>query len=106
MMKYLEFLGQLEDTIRTGRPVFAFFFREESVQCRMIANKLARLLKKHPEVSAFAVDLEKHPTAAGEFLAYTVPTVSIFVGGKPVLKRSEDIILPEIDAKLRAAAGV
>ena len=104
-MRYLEYLGELEELIHTGRPVFVFFFREESLDCRLLAKKLARLLKKYPEVASYAVDLDKHPTAAGEFLAYTVPTVSIYVNGKPMLKRSDDITLPELDAKLRVAVG-
>ncbi|GAB4224284.1 MAG: hypothetical protein Kow009_15990 [Spirochaetales bacterium] len=100
-MRYVEFLNDLEDEIHSHRPVLAFFYREESELCRVLYKRVARVARKYSGVSSFVVDLERHPTAAGEFLAYSVPTLILFYRGKPVYMRREDIDLPELEQRLQ-----
>ncbi|MFQ3620036.1 MAG: thioredoxin family protein [Spirochaetales bacterium] len=105
-MRYLEFLNVLEEEIHSFKPVLAFFYREESELCRILYKKVARLARKYRQISSYVVDLERHPTAAGEFLAYSVPTLILFYRGKPVYMRREDIDLPELEIRLQQLSTV
>lgn len=104
-MKYVEYMADLEERIHAGGPVFLFFYREDSPECRVLAKSLARLTRRYPKVESYVVDLEKNPTASGQFLAYTVPTVMLYYGARPVFKRSEDIVLAEINMRLSQASA-
>ncbi len=104
-MKHVEYIVDLEERIHSGDPIFIFFYREDSEPCRRLAKSLVRLTRKYPAVDSYVVDLEKHPTAAGQFLAYTVPTVVMYYRSRPVFKRSDDILMPEIEQRLAQASG-
>jgi thioredoxin-like negative regulator of GroEL len=99
-MRYVEFLNDLEEEIHSHKPVLAYFYREESELCRILYKKIARVARKYSRVSSYVVDLERHPTAAGEFLAYSIPTLILFYRGKPVYMRREDIDLGELEQRL------
>jgi len=105
-MRYVEFLNDLEEEIHSHKPVLAYFYREESELCRILYKKIARVARKYSRVSSYVVDLERHPTAAGEFLAYSVPTLILFLRGKPVYMRREDIDLPELEQRLSQLSAV
>ncbi|MBP7494114.1 MAG: thioredoxin family protein [Spirochaetales bacterium] len=105
-MKYVEFMNDLEEEIHSLKPVMVFFYREESDICNILYKKVARLSRKYRGVASYVVDLERHPTAAGEFLAYSVPTLILFFQGKPVYKRSEDIDIPELEQRLQQLSTV
>ncbi|GEM_PF-1458110 len=104
-MRHVEYIADLEERIHAGGPVLIFFYREDSAPCRRLAKSLARLARKYPAVESFVVDLEKHPTAAGQFLAYTVPTLTLYYRARPVFKRTDDILLPEVERRLVEASG-
>jgi thioredoxin-like negative regulator of GroEL len=105
-MKHVEYLSDLEEEIHRMGPVFVFFYREESASCRMLGKRLLRITRKYPRVASFVVDLDKHPSAAGQFLSYTVPTVSLYLRARPVFKRSDEIILGEVEKKLAEASAL
>ncbi len=105
-MQYVEFLNDLEEEIHSHKPVLAFFYREESELCRVLFKKVARVARKYNRVSSYVVDLERHPTAAGEFLAYSVPTLILFYRGKPIYMRREDIDLPELETRLQQLSAL
>ena len=105
-MKHIEYLADLEEEIHRMGPVFIFFYREESAACRMLGKRLLRITRRYPKVASFVVDLDKHPSAAGQFLSYSVPTVSLYLRARPVFMRSEEIVLSEIDGKLAEVSAV
>ncbi len=105
-MQYVEFLTDLEEEIHSFKPVLAFFYREESELCRVLYKKVARVARKYRRIRSYVVDLEKHPTAAGEFLAYSVPTLILFYRGKPIYMRRDDIDLPELEQRLQQLSAL
>ena len=101
-MEYVEYLGQLEESIHTeGAAVLIFFYRESANLPTRFLKSIPRLARKYPKVKSFAVDVDIHPTAAGEYIAYTLPAVSLYYDGHMIFMRTEDISVLEIEAQLR-----
>jgi hypothetical protein len=104
-MEYLESLDQLDGSIHRGGAVFIFFYRESANLTPKFLKSIPRLARKYPKVESFAVDVDEHPSAAGQYLAYTLPTVSLYYGGHLFFMKSESIFVPEIETQLKKVYG-
>jgi hypothetical protein len=100
-MEYVESLDQLDGSIHRGGAVFIFFYRESANLNPQFLRSVPRLARKYPKVESFAVDVDEHPSAAGQYLAYTLPMVSLYYGGHLFFMKSEPIFVPDIEAQLR-----
>jgi hypothetical protein len=101
-MEYVESLDQLEEKIHEeNSAVFVFFYRESDKLGINFLRPILRLGGKYQKIAGFAVDLDAHPTAAGLYIAYRIPSVALYHNGHLVFMKNEPLLIPEIDAQLR-----
>jgi hypothetical protein len=101
-MEYVESLDQLEEKIHEeNAAVFVFFYRESDNPGVNLMRPILNLGKKYQKIASFAVDLDVHPTAAGLYIAYKLPSVALYYNGHLVFMKNEPLLVPEIDAQLR-----
>ena len=100
-MEYVETLDQLEEYIHgENAAVFVFFYRESDT-LGIKLKPILRLGKKYPRIKSCAVDLDVHPTAAGQHIAYSPPAVALYYNGHLVFMKNEPLVIPEIEAQLK-----
>jgi hypothetical protein len=101
-MEYVESLDQLEEKIHEqNAAVFVFFYRESHRLDLKFVRPILRLGKKYPGIKGFLVDLDVHPTAASQHIAYTPPAVALYYNGHLVFMKNEPLVIPEIDVQLK-----
>jgi hypothetical protein len=101
-MEYVESLDQLEEKIHEeNATVFVFFYRESDRLDMKFVRPILRLGKKYPRIKGFLVDLDVHPTAAGQHIAYRPPAVALYYNGHLVFMKNEPLVIPEIEAQLK-----
>ena len=100
-MEYVESIDQLEEYIHEeNAAVFVFFYRESDT-LGLKLKPMLRLGKKYPRIKSYAVDLDVHPTAAGQHIAYKPPAVALYYNGHLVFMKNEPLLIPEIEAQLK-----
>ncbi|MDR3201278.1 MAG: hypothetical protein LBT68_07440 [Spirochaetales bacterium] len=101
-MEYVETLDRLEEKIHEeNAAVFVFFYRESDNLGAKFMRPILHLGKKYPKIASFAVNVDVHPVAAGLYIAYKLPAVSLYYDGHLVFMKYEPLRVPEIEAQLR-----
>jgi hypothetical protein len=101
-MEYVDSLDELEEKIHEeNAAVFVFFYRESDKLGTKFLRPIFRLGNKYQKIASFAVDIDIHPTAAGLYIAYKLPSVALFYNGHLVFMKNEPLMVPEIDVQLR-----
>lgn len=73
------------EIINSDIPVFVDFYADWCYPCRMIAPTIEKLSKDYTgRVKFVKVDVDENPAIAGRYNVMGIPTVMIFVKGKPV----------------------
>jgi hypothetical protein len=94
-------VSDLEDAIAKHEAMAVLFTREDSPESLDLVPRVRRLLRRFPQVPGYHVSVNRHPTAASEFLVYEVPTIIIYYRGTPAIKHVGDFYLPDLRAELK-----
>ena len=100
-MTEIQQVSELEQAISTKQALAILFTRQDSRESVDLAPRVRRLLRRFPSVPGYHVRMERHPTAAGEFLVYEVPTIIVYYRGTPAFKHVGGFYLPDLRAELQ-----
>lgn len=69
--------------------------------CKVLQPQLRKLAASFPKAEFHLIQLDDTPAAAGEFMAFSVPTFLVYSEGKELLRSSRNLDLYEIETKLK-----
>ena len=64
--------------------VLVDFYASWCGPCRMLGPVLEELAKEETDVTFLKVNVDNHPSVAGRFSVYSIPTKILFKDGKPI----------------------
>ena len=99
-MTDIDQVSQLEQAIYQHEALAVLFTRDDSAQSRDLFPRVRRLMRRFPQLPAYHVSIDRHPSAASEFLVYEVPTIIIYYHGTPAIKHVADFHLPDLRTEL------
>lgn len=80
--------------------VLLYFSRPDCGVCDALRPRVDELLQDYPAVDAWFVDLDAHPTLAGEFSIFTIPGVVLFVQGRETVRYARYLSIDQLEESI------
>ena len=91
--------------IQNSERLLAYFSFPECSVCTSLRPKIKELTAQQNDVEFLYVDTSTHPTAAGQFLVFSTPTVIYFENGSERNRWSRVFSVREVDDVLQKHNG-
>lgn len=73
------------DVLGSDKPVLVDFWAEWCAPCKMVAPVLEEIASQHGEkITVAKVNIDENPRIARQYQIMSIPTMSVFAGGKVV----------------------
>ncbi|MCF7792490.1 MAG: thioredoxin family protein [Candidatus Cloacimonetes bacterium] len=79
---------------------FVYITTKDCNVCKVLQPQLREMAQKYSKADFELIELDDHPAAAGEFMAFAVPTFIVYSDGKELLRASRNLDLYDIETKL------
>lgn len=99
-MKSVASLAEIKNHIADGPFVIAYLSRPDCGVCVSLKPKVIEIAREFSESSAYYVDLDAIPEAAGEFSIFTVPGILVFVDGKESIREARYVSIDQLTEKM------
>jgi len=74
-----------DDVLSSDKPVLVDFWAEWCGPCKMVAPVLEEIAAEHSEkLSVVKLNIDENPQTARDYQILSIPTMSVFAGGKIV----------------------
>ena len=73
-----------DDVLDSDKPVLVDFWAEWCGPCRMVAPVLEEIAAQHDEITVVKLNIDENPQIAEKYQILSIPTMSVFSGGKVV----------------------
>ena len=74
-----------KDVLQSDKPVLVDFWAEWCGPCRLVAPVLEEIASQHGEkLQIVKLNIDENPTVARDYQIMSIPTMSVFQGGKIV----------------------
>jgi len=74
-----------EDVLTSDKPVLVDFWAEWCGPCRLVSPVLEEIAAEHSEkLSVVKLNIDENPQTARDYQVMSIPTMSVFSGGKVV----------------------
>lgn len=90
-MKRIMELHRIRFRIDREPLVLLYFDRSSKEDTDNSLDTAVRLLKNFPGLSSYYIDLEDVPSAAGDYLVYTYPTILVYFQGRIKIRQEGSI---------------
>ena len=95
-MIHLTNIKDIEQAIADNHLCLFYIKAPDCGVCNVMLDKVERLADSITAVYSFYTDITEEPLIAGQFLAYSGPTVLLLMDGKEVYRASQFIDLEEL----------
>jgi thioredoxin 1 len=72
------------DVLQSDKPVLVDFWAEWCGPCRLVAPVLEEIAGQHDEIQIVKLNIDENPNVARDYQIMSIPTMSVFQGGKIV----------------------
>ncbi len=100
-MKHFADIKDIEQTIAENHMCLFYIKSPDCGVCNVMLDKVVRLADRFPSLTSFYTDITEEPLIAGQFLAYSGPTVLLLMDGKEVYRGSQFIDLEELEYNIK-----
>jgi thioredoxin 1 len=73
-----------DDVLLSDKPVIVDFWAEWCGPCRLVAPILEELAGEHDEIVVAKLNVDENPSTAAQYGITSIPTMSVFSGGRVV----------------------
>jgi len=74
-----------EDVLTSDKPVLVDFWAEWCGPCKMVSPVLEEIASEHAEkITVVKLNIDENPQTARDYQVMSIPTMSVFAGGKVV----------------------
>ncbi|HJT04163.1 MAG TPA: thioredoxin [Pseudonocardiaceae bacterium] len=73
-----------DQVLGSDKPVLVDFWASWCGPCKMVAPVLEEIASEHSEIIIAKMDIDANPTTPRNYTIMSIPTMIVFVGGKPV----------------------
>lgn len=95
-MKSVESLAEIQEHITTEPFVLAYLSRPDCGVCVSLKPKVIEIAQAFPEATAYYVDLDAIPEAAGEYSIFTIPGILVFIDGKESIREARYVSVDQL----------
>lgn len=95
-MKSVESLAEIQRRIAEEPFVLAYLSRPDCGVCVSLKPKVGEIVREFPEATAYYVDLDAIPEAAGEYSIFTIPGILVFVDGKESIREARYVSIDDL----------
>ncbi|MEA2041017.1 MAG: thioredoxin family protein [Bacteroidota bacterium] len=81
--------------------VLIYYSHQACNVCKVLKPKIAELIhKEFPKIKLYYADTRLTPEIAGQNRVFTVPTISIILGGREYIRKSRNISINELSKEI------
>ena len=92
MMKQVQNLLQVQNSINTGKPVLIYFSGENCSVCKVLKPKIEEEISKNfPLFDLLEVQTDIHKEITSHFTVFSIPTMLVFFDKKEFFRRGRNI---------------
>ena len=97
-MQHPENLEEIQQFIKSGKPVLLYFSGERCSVCKALKPKVETTITSNFEdILLFEIILEQHPDIAANYMVFTNPTTLVFFDGKEAIREGKNMSIPEFE---------
>ena len=90
-------MDEFNKLIQEQDAVMFYFSHEACNVCKVLKPKIAEMLTEHfPKIQSAYADTRLYPDIAGQNRIFTVPTITLFFGGREYIRKSRNISITEL----------
>lgn len=99
-MTEISSLEEMKDHLTNEPFVLGYFSRPDCGVCTALKPKVNEMIEALPEATAYYVNLDALPAAAGEYSIFTIPGILLFVDGKETIREARYVSADELESKM------
>lgn len=100
-MLKIESNEKIKSTIIENKMVILYFSNEVCGACKVIRNKVEKILKYYPEVKCINIDGEKQLEMASINNVFSFPLLILYVNGKETIRVGRNIDFLELEKSIK-----
>lgn len=93
-------LDELQDRLKTEPFVLGYFSRPDCGVCTALKPKVNEMIDALPGATAYYINLDALPAAAGEYSIFTIPGILLFVDGKETIREARYVSADDLTHKM------
>ena len=99
-MRDISSLEELQQRLANEPFVVTYVSRPDCGVCTALKPKVREMIGEFPEATAYYVNLDLFPEAAGSYSIFTIPGILLFVDGKETIREARYVSAPDLEHQM------